>query len=116
MSNNILDVSYQETFEDRREPQLMLHQSMRDISALQFEEALASIGQLAYQADRIVESTGAALATMSAQGDRIDWLQAHNRAAIAALNRRRLHPKPSRRIGCLLHGRRFRSSLPMWST
>jgi hypothetical protein len=41
MSNNILDVSYQETFEDRREPQLMLHQSMRDISALQFEEALA---------------------------------------------------------------------------
>jgi len=50
-----------------------------------FAGALASIGQIADEVDRIVETTGALIATMSTRGDRIDRVQAQNRVAIEAL-------------------------------
>jgi hypothetical protein len=50
-----------------------------------FEWALANIGPIADEVDRLVQKTGAMLAAMSARGDRIDRVQAGNRAALDAL-------------------------------
>jgi hypothetical protein len=56
-----------------------------DTESAVLEWALGSIGSIAYEVDRIVERNGAMIASMSARGDRIDRVQAQNRAAIKAL-------------------------------
>jgi hypothetical protein len=49
------------------------------------EWVLTSIGGIAGEVDRVIETTGAAVAAINARGDRIDRIQAQNRVAIAEL-------------------------------
>jgi len=67
-----------------RQPGQSDTQARRDLETA-FEWALASIGEIADDVDRLVETNGAKIAAMSARGDRIDRLLAQNRAAINVL-------------------------------